>query len=339
MVRLDGMSSPLFLHRPESPRRSAACHAPSTALGWTLLLLALFVPAPAALSQDASSNRFEAIAKPSRDLELAFTVAGRVAAVRVQPGQTVEAGEVLAQLDDAAVRARLQLLQLRASSDLAVRSAEASLRLAKNDEARIREALSRDAAAPFELERAELQTLQAQLTLELARQRQREAELELVQAQTEARRLTLRAPTAGVVERIDVEPGETVQAHQTVLRLVAIDPLRVEAAIPLQRTLQMQPGDTVWIVWPFEQGTQVVPGAIVQLAAVADAASQTRTVVCHVPNPAKLPAGAEVQLWLVEPPLAQTDASRTRDRPDGSSQAPVRLDGVHGGNTHAHPTP
>jgi len=316
-------------------------HRPEPALGCAALLTALACTATLSLAQRAApaapADHVQAVAKPSRDLELAFTTAGRVAVVHVQPGQQVQAGQPLIDLDDAATRAQLQLLTLRAESDLAVRSAEASLRLAQNDEARIREALSRDAAAPFELERAQLQTLQAQLTLELARQRRREAQLTLAQAQEQAAQLRLFAPAAGVVERVDVEPGETVQAHQTVLRLVAIDPLRVEAAIPTERTLSIEPGDAVWAVWPLAKRPRALRGRVVHIAAVADPASQTRTVVCLMPNPEKLPAGAGVQLWLVEPPLAE--APSARDRPAAPSAAPAaRSDGATGGQAHAQRT-
>lgn len=264
------------------------------------------------------SGPIDAITRPRHDLELAFTTAGRVAERLVEPGQRVPAGAPLLKLDDSEQSANLELLRVRAQSDIEVNNAEADLRMAQSEEARIRDAHSRDAAAAFEVERAELETLQASLRFELSKQRQLEAQLTLAQAQRRYEALTLSAPIAGVVEQVLVEPGETVEALRPVLRLVATDPLLVEAPAPTAQTLALTPGDSAWVRWRLPGEPRVVEGRIAHIAAVADPASDTRLVRIEAPNPFGLPAGSQVEVWLSRPPADISEPRASAPTPDAN---------------------
>ena len=253
----------------------------------------------------------EAITKPRHDLELAFTVAGRVAARLVEPGQQVHAGDPLLRLDDAEQRANMELLRLRANSDLEVQNAQADFQMAQTAESRIRDAHSRDAAAKFEVERASMETKQAALRLQLFKQRKLEAALTLKQAERSYEKLTLRAPIDATVEQVIVEPGETVEALRPVLRLVVTQTMLVEAPAPTASTLPLQVGDPAWIRWRLPGKPRIAQGRITHIAAVADPASDTRMVRIDAPNRFNLPAGSQVDVWLDEPPVA-VEASRKR---------------------------
>lgn len=280
--------------------------APRLALILALTLLA----APICAAETRSA--VEAIAAPRHDLRLGFTVAGRVAETLVQPGDRVTQGQALVRLDDRETQAQIDLYALRAESELDELAAEAEWRLAQNEEARVRDAFSKDAAGAFEVERAALQTQRKETELSIARQRRAEAQAMLRQARARHSEYTLLAPMAGVVEQVLVSPGEMVEASRPVLRLVVSDPLRIEAPVPTRDTMALRVGGPAWIVLSLPDQQAAVKGEIVHIAQVADAASDTRVVRIEVPNPAGLPAGCHVFVSFAPPPPSAAPAGAAR---------------------------
>lgn len=234
----------------------------------------------------------EAITQPSVDLSLGFTMAGRVVEVLVDEGQVVEAGQPLAKLDDRAILARLELLRRQAQSELEIDARLAEWKLAQNEEARVRDAFEKDAAGFFEVERASLSTTLAEVRVELAREERLVAQARLAQAELDHLEATLLAPTSGVIELVAIEVGELVEPSRPVLRLVVIDPLRVDAPVPTKQTLGLSVGDEVPIQLDVPQFELRAPARIISIASVADPASDTRIVRLELPNPdASIPAG------------------------------------------------
>jgi len=255
----------------------------------------------AALAGSVASAQIEAIAKPRSDLELSFTVSGRVDAVLVERGEQVETGQPLLRLDDSESGSRLELLRLRAESELEALAAEAEWKMAVADEKRVRDAHARDAAADFEVERAELEVKRKRLAFELFEQRRIEARHQLRQAEIQHERFTLRAPGSGSVEDINVEAGESIEALRPVIRVVQTDPLIVSAPTPLARSQSLDVGAPAWIRFRLPGETAAREGEIVHIAKVADAASETRIVRIELPNSDDLPAGTPVLVYY-EPP-------------------------------------
>ncbi len=171
--------------------------------------------------------------------------------ISVSAGQLVQAGQALFSLDDRDLRAELevrrsalkvaqaQLVKLERSprtedippAEAKVREAQAALddakvqqrliddvkdRRAIREEDRLRRGLATQAAAA-RLARAktELDLLKAgtwKPDLEVARAQIAQAQAQLEKAQTDLERLTIRAPVAATVLKVDVRPGEYAQA-------------------------------------------------------------------------------------------------------------------------------
>ncbi|HBS28268.1 MAG TPA: hypothetical protein DEB06_02190 [Phycisphaerales bacterium] len=256
-------------------------------------------------SAHARGGGVEAITLPSTDLRLTLAVAGVVARVEAAPGGRVSAGDALVVLDDREAVALESLQRLRAQSTLEVDAAEAEWRLAQNEEARVRDAFEKDAAGAFEVERAALQTARRRVELDLTARRLEEAGLLLRQATLRREQFTLRAPVAGMVETVLVDPGEGVQPQQAVVRLVVTDPLRIEAAVPTQESLGLRAGQAALarLLLPATTGGggEVLEARVVSVGAVADAASDTRLVRLEAPNPRGLPAGTRVVVEFAGP--------------------------------------
>jgi len=251
----------------------------------------------AALGAGSPPEAIEGVARARHDLALSFETGGRIEEVVVEAGDRVEAGDLLMRLDDREIRVQLQLLELRARSDLEAAAAKAEWEMAINDQARVEEAFSKGAAADFEVERAKLATLRARLRHELFVQRRLEAQRQLEQIQAQHERVFLRAPMTGIVEDVAYDLGEGVEALSPVVRLVLIDPLLIEVATPTSESLGLEVGQSVSVYLDLPAVRDApIEGKIIQIAAVADAASATRLVRIEAANPQELPAGADVEV-------------------------------------------
>lgn len=247
----------------------------------------------------------DAVTRARYDLKLGFTVGGKVAKIHVKPGDMVQKGDVLMELADEEGKALVKLYRIRSSSDLALRSAEAALQLARVELEATQKAES--AVSKIELERAEIRTTQAGLEVRMAKQTAQEALHQLAQAQSRHEQYLLLAPTGGAVDLIAVEEGELVESLKAVLRLVVIDPLWIDAAVPTEQTLGLKRGDPAWVQSQLGGYDKPVRGTIVHLAQVADAASDTRLVRVEIANPKQIPAGGQVIVSIHAP----TDTTST----------------------------
>jgi multidrug efflux system membrane fusion protein len=259
-------------------------------------VLALALAALLLTFSDARAEPVEAYTRARLDVSLGFVVSGRVQGVLVEEGQRVSAGDPLVRLADPEGEAQIRLLELRAVSTLEIDAAEADYDLAKVREEMVKGAAEQGGASAFEVREAELETVRARLARDLFIQRRAEAQLQLEQARRRHEQFTLRAPAAGVVDQIEIEPGETVQSLEPVARLVATDALVADAQAPTADTLGLAPGDPARVVFLLgEERTETV-GRVRAVALVGDAASDTRRVRVEIPNDRNLPAGTRVLL-------------------------------------------
>jgi len=290
---------------------------PIPALGVALTAACLTMIALVPIAQTASqstrqspSSRIEAITKPSRDLELAFNISGRVMQTLVEPGDRVEAGQPLIRLDDREARIRLRLHQLRSQSTAAIDAAQATLDLTRDELITVQEALAKDGANQREVARQQLEVDRAHASLLIEQLKREETELEFEAAAVQLEKYTLNAPVAGFVETMLPRSGETVEALAPVLRLVATDPLELEAAVPASDAMRLAPQSTVWVSLFLSGHEKYRPATVLSLSQVADGPTSTRIIRIALPNPEGIPAGirADIRLERPEPALlAQTE--------------------------------
>jgi HlyD family secretion protein len=226
-----------------------------------------------------------------RQADLAFNVPGRIRAMRVEEGDAVAAGQLLAELEDeayqaevAAAKARVEaqdavLRRLEAGSrpeEIAraaaiVRAAEATLANAELQLQRMEQLAverfvplrDRDAATAAErTARAELDRARQELTL--AQKGPREEEIAEARARLEAERAALAlaekrladtrlaAPEAGTVLTRMQEPGNVVMAQTPVYAVALEDPLWVRTYVGEPDLGRVQPGMLARILTDFD---------------------------------------------------------------------------------------
>lgn len=212
---------------------------------------------PTVLSADAE---LPGEVRPRVESRVGFQVAGRISTRRVELGQRVDRGEVLATLDPADFRL------------------SASAAAAQLDAARVERDQQRADIKRFEdlhrqgfISGAELERNRAQRDAAEARFAQATA---LAAVSTnQAAYTTLRAPAAGVVSAIDAEVGQVVASGQSVVRIALVGDKEVAIAIPEARLEQLRRVGQVRVaLWAKEAE---LTGRIREIAPIADPATRT----------------------------------------------------------------
>lgn len=204
---------------------------------------------------------------PWQELSVGVEAGGlRVAEVRVEEGDRVRQGDVLAQLADAVPAA--QAAQAQAS----VREAEAAAQIAQSDFRRSVELMRGDNVARQTLEQRQAEAAQSAARLAAAQARRDEAVARLAQTR-------ILAPADGVVLKRGILPGTVVGMGQEAFRILRDGRLELDARVPELELALVRPGQRVRIT---HGGTQTT-GTVRALAPVV--AGDTRLGVVHVALP------------------------------------------------------
>ena len=250
-----------------------------------------------------------------QQVDVAARIAATVEALPVSVGLPVRAGEVLVRLSEDTRREQIARFEA---------------------EARLRE---REFAAVERLRGSNMQTETEALRLQ--------SELARIRAELAAARMALRdteprAPFDAMLDRHLVEVGDFVQPGTPLLRLVAIDRLKVSAQVPQQEVLHLAEGQHAEV--ELLDGRRL-SGRLVFIASAADAGTRSFRIEIEVANPDRLRvAGASATLRVhlepvrahrISPALLVLDADgrlgvRAVDGDERVVQFPVRLLGVSG---------
>lgn len=240
-----------------------------------------------------ADNDIFALTEPSADISMIFTVSGRVEQIPVKEGQAVDKGDILIKLNAAAMEHRHSQLTLEAENQAEVLAAEAELKQKRQDLIKLEHAFSKGAATKIELEHAHLDVEISEYRLESAKHEKAVAALKKEEVAAELKEYSLLSPIKGLVERVELEVGETANTSEVAVRVVALDPLRIEANAPLVHFADLSPGQSVPLIFP--DGNER-PGTVVFRGAVADSASGTVRVSLEMVNPENRHAGERVIL-------------------------------------------
>jgi len=155
------------------------------------------------------------------EVKVGSRVSGVVSRLRANIGDVVQAGAIIAEIDDAEFQARV------AQSEAALARAEAEATLARSNLERL------DAMAEREfVSRQQLDAAQSALEVAEAQVRLARANLESARIQLAYTRIT--APIAGVVASVSTQEGETVAASfsaPTFVNIIDLDRLEVQAYV------------------------------------------------------------------------------------------------------------
>ena len=197
---------------------------------------------------------------------LSFRVAGKLVRRRVDVGDRVRLGQVLAELDPGDLRLQAQAARAQFAA------ADAELTRARADQARY-VALAKDklvSRSTLDQQTAALQAAQGQTNA---------ARAQLDVASNQAGYAELRAPRDGAIASRAAEAGQVVAAGQTVFTLAADGGREVAIAFPESEIRKVRVGQPVQVE-PWTAGSRRLPGRIREIAPAAD--PQARTFAARV---------------------------------------------------------
>lgn len=317
---------------------TASPRAPAWLAGCLIAGLSLLAaPAHAAPTKPAGC-----LIEPEQVADVGSPVTGVIAELNAALGDTVEAGQTLVRLRADVERANAHVAGLRTQVDAEVRAAQANWDLARQKVHRTEQLVGQSFVSAQALDQAQAEAEVAAQKFKLAQSQQKIYAREEVVAQAQLGLRTLRSPIKGVIVERYSNLGERVE-DRPVMRVAAIDPLRVSLMVPIAQYGQVAVGNTL-LIRPELPGINPVRATVTYVDKVVDAASNTFRVRMSLPNPGnRLPGGLRCKAdWsalaaapvsatptLVQPVLAPPSALR-RGTPatkatTATQPAPLRL--------------
>jgi RND family efflux transporter MFP subunit len=232
-----------------------------------------------------------AFTKPSADVTLSFVRPGIIAKVLVKEGDAVQAGQMLVRQDDAAEQLELDQLKAEAEDFTRIEAYKKQVAQKKVDVDKLKQAPG--ATTAWEIDHAQLELDIGELTVKIAEFERRQSQRKFDTMKAQLERMVLTSPIAGRVEKVFLQPGESVEALGKVIRVVNLDPLWIEVGLTPEQCVGLCRQGRVQVRFP--QG-EVAEGKVEFVAAVAEPVSQKRMVRVVVGNPTSRPAGENVTL-------------------------------------------
>jgi len=248
------------LFRPASPVEEAAEAAP---LVMQIRRSETASIAPTLLTE---SVKVTGTLEPGKQSEVASQASGRVIAVMVRPGDRVNEGDVLAQIDRATLE--LQLNQQRATAE----ATRAQLQSSQQQLERTEQLAQQGLTSPSALEQARSSNAALEANLEALKSAVQSAELALSNA-------TVKSPLSGIVSARSVEPGQSVSAGTPLFSVVNLEQMEFDAAASVNNSARVAPGQAVNVTVT-GLGDRVFPGTVMRVNPVAQ--SGTRTVPIYI---------------------------------------------------------
>ncbi len=236
---------------------------------------------------EAGQRSFVASIRPRIEADQGFRVVGKVAARKVETGQLVHAGDVLATLDPTDLRLQFE----QAEAELA--ASRVALQQASADELRTAQLRKAGWAAQAVYERQ-------QTAAEEARGRNSRADRAVELARNALDYATLRADADGVVTATFVEPGQVALAGQAAVRIARLAEKEAVVALPETFIPQARNGEASLTLW--SQPGKVWQARLRELSPAADAATRTYAARFSIPDAdASIALGMSATLTVTKP--------------------------------------
>ncbi|MFL5352559.1 efflux RND transporter periplasmic adaptor subunit [Archangium sp.] len=211
-------------------------------------------------------------------------VAGYVRKIHVRPGQKVEAGAPLLDVDSREETAALETAKAQRTSS------EVNLEQARRTRTRLESLYKEGLASAQELEqaRAQVEALEANTRAAAATETQREVQLQFN---------TVRAPFAGTVGDVLVRMGDFVSATTPLTSVAQADVLEVSVSVPAERARTLRPETPLEVL--DESGKVLLTSTVFFVAPQADPRTQLVEVKAAFRNTVGLRPAELVRARLV----------------------------------------
>ena len=213
-----------------------------------------------------------------REATVSSEVTGKVIEVLIEEGMSVEAGQIVARLDDTTQRAQLALgnAQLQ-SARAALAETEAQLRAARLERDRLRELSVRQLVSASSVDEAEANYDALAARLATGRDNVTVAEKTVALTQDALDDMTIRAPFGGMVVSKNAQPGEMISpisagggfTRTGICTIVDMDSLEIEVDVNEAYIQRVKPGQAVSATLDAYPNWQI-PADVIAIVPTAD---------------------------------------------------------------------
>jgi RND family efflux transporter MFP subunit len=213
-----------------------------------------------------------------RQATVSSKVTGKVLDVFVEEGMRVDAGQVVASLDDATQQAQLAVARAQVQSARAILAEiEARLRNARKERDRLRDLAERGLTSQSTLDDAEASFEELAARLETGRENVRVAQSNVRLAEDALANMTIRAPFAGMVVSKNAQPGEMISpvsagggfTRTGICTIIDTDSLEVEVDVNEAYIQRVAPGQRVSAVLDAYPDWRI-PAEVIAIVPTAD---------------------------------------------------------------------
>jgi RND family efflux transporter MFP subunit len=242
----------------------------------------------------AAAQPMGCLIEPEQVAEVGSPVIGVIEVIRVERGDRVRKGQVLALLRDDVERAAVGVASSRAQAAADEQAARANVGFARQKLARTEDLLARKFISQQALDQVRTEYEVAEQKLVQAGEQKRVAQRELGMASAQLAQRSIRSPFDGLVAERYLSVGERVE-EKPLFRVAKVDPLKVQVVVPAALYGKIKPG-AVASVQPQLPEVAALSAEVTLVDQLIDAPSNTFRVQLALPNPElKLPAGARCQ--------------------------------------------
>jgi RND family efflux transporter MFP subunit len=260
------------------------------------VLCVIVVFAAASLAPDtARAADFDCLIQPSELVSVASPVQGVIEKLRVDRGDFVSQGAIIAELESSNERAAVDVARYRTEIESPTKSNQVRFDFGVRRFDRTDEMYKKQLVPLKELDEAETAKLLAEIGILEAQENLRLARLELERSKTALALRTIHSPVKGVVVERILSPGEFV-GQNPIMKIARIDPLRVEVFVPVTMLGKVAVGMRVQVT-PEAPANTPRSAVVTVVDKVVDAASGTFGVRLELPNPShQLAAGLKCKV-------------------------------------------
>jgi RND family efflux transporter MFP subunit len=277
-----------------------------------MALAALAGAAGAAGALAAGAQPLGCLIEPNRVVEVGSPVVGVVESVKVDRGDRVAKGAVVAMLRADVERAAVGTAASRANVAAEIQAAQANYELARQKLVRAQELVNRNFVSAQSLEQTRAEAEVAEQKLKQAKEQRGIWGSELRQAEAQLELRTIRSPVDGVVVERYMSGGERVE-EKPIMRIASVHPLRVEIVLPATLYGSVRVGATLTVT-PELPNAAPRQAKVILVDSVIDGPSNTFRIRLELPNPNyDLPAGPRCKVDLgpdAKPPVSERELRR-----------------------------
>ncbi len=261
--------------------------------------------------------------QPSKIAEVGTSVTGVIEDVRVERGDYVKKGQVIAVLRGDVERAALDVAKSKAQADADVQAALANVDYARQRLTRADDLYRKKFISEQALDQTRTESQVAEQKLAQAREQRRIWEREMGLAKSQLAERTITSPISGIVAERYLSSGERVE-ERSIARVVSISPLHVEVMVPAAHFGKVKTGMTATVM-PELPNAPPVEAKVTLVDKLIDGASNTFRVRLNLPNgDQSLPAGLRCKADLgLEPVAASASPAKPASFRSGQP-APVK---------------